>query len=575
MATYESMNPTPALGDYLGAAWRHRVIVLVSVALGGLLGALVVPLVTTNTRTYAASQRVDIKAFGSEKAASAGTSTTRSGNSGNGVARYADPTVMAAALKSLGARAGHLDQTNKANSGVSGLSKLSAKPVTGTTWVDLTFTDHDAGLTGRVIRAYVATYVASRNKAATAAQASLVATLTAQSNSDFKEVAAWSRQADAERQASAGHVTSALTAAQLQVATKAYESTVSALSSARAQQSLKGLPTSVAGPVIVRTVQHPTSRRVLLVAGLVLGLLVGVGTACVVEALRRRLASSAEAEALTGLPLLGVIPTMASVRGGRIAVNAKPHSPAAEAIQRTRSALQLAGLGTSVKVLAILSPEDGGGKTTFVLNLAQSLANQGRTVVVVSANLRDRTLDRVHRTLARPGLAELVDGTAHDARELLVEVGPNSYLLPSGGSDRNPAESFMRATLTGIFAQLAEVGIVIVDSPPMMSSGEVIPLVSAADSSVVVARVGHATRAGLHASVLDLRRLNLPCMGLVGLGEKGWAPLGPRVSIDLDAGVPRPRAVEQEEEQPTGRSAAAKLRRLPPATSSTRRVRAE
>src|SRR4051812_9794270 len=407
------MSSTPAMGDFVAAAWRRRRIVLAAVVIGGVVGVAVVPLVTTNTRTYAASQRVDVKAFGSEKAPS--TTTTAKGSSGSSDARYADPTVMAAALASLGPRAGSLDATNNVrttNRAVAGLSHLTAKPVAGTTWVDMTFTDHDAGLSQRIIRAYVSAYVSTRNKAAAAANAAQVTNLTSQANSDYKQVAAWSRQADAERQANPSHVTSALTTAQLQVATKQYQSTTAALTNARAQ-SLKGAPTSVAGPVITRTVKKPTGRPVLLVAGIVTGLLVGIGAAALLESFRRRIAASSEAEALTGLPLLGVIPA-SGMTTKRLAITAKPHGAAAESIQRARGALQLAGLGDSVSVLSVLSAEAGSGKSTFVMNLAQSIANQGTPVVVVSANLRNRTLDHFHNTMSQPGLAELVDGSATD-----------------------------------------------------------------------------------------------------------------------------------------------------------------
>src|SRR3954453_16279503 len=69
--TNESMTSTPVLGDYLAAAWGRRLVVLAPVIIGAVLGAPVVPLATSNGRTYAAAERVDVKAFGSEKAPSA------------------------------------------------------------------------------------------------------------------------------------------------------------------------------------------------------------------------------------------------------------------------------------------------------------------------------------------------------------------------------------------------------------------------------------------------------------------------------------------------------------------------
>src|SRR3954470_3623767 len=127
VAGFESSTQPGALGDYVAAAWRRRFVVATAVVLCAVLGAVVVPFVTSNGRVYAASQRVDIKAFGSEKAP-ASTTGGRAGANASG-ARYADPAVMAVALKALDTSGKAGASTRTTNKAVRALSKLSASPV--------------------------------------------------------------------------------------------------------------------------------------------------------------------------------------------------------------------------------------------------------------------------------------------------------------------------------------------------------------------------------------------------------------------------------------------------------------
>src|SRR4051812_19727252 len=181
VARYESAAQTASLADYVAAIWRRRLIVGAALVLGAVIGAFVLPTFASSQRSYIATQRLDIRAFGTEKAPS--SSTTAKGTASSGDARYADPTVMAAVLAKVGADAGKLDATagvQTTNRAAAALGRLSAKSVAGTTWVDMSFTDSSARLASKILTGYVGEYVAKRNAAADSGLKSQVKVLQAQ-----------------------------------------------------------------------------------------------------------------------------------------------------------------------------------------------------------------------------------------------------------------------------------------------------------------------------------------------------------------------------------------------------------
>ena len=147
-------------------------------------------------------------------------------------------------------------------------------------------------------------------------------------------------------------------------------------------------------------------------AGLGLGLLSALG----LEALDTSIRSSEEAESVTGLPALAVIPQIGAGELGRewkklspdgrtvqlrfVAFN-KPHSQAAESYRSLRTSLLLWANGSPPKVLAITSSLPSEGKTLTAVNCATVLAQQGASVLLVDADLRQPSLHEafgIHRT---------------------------------------------------------------------------------------------------------------------------------------------------------------------------------
>jgi cellulose biosynthesis protein BcsQ len=144
--------------------------------------------------------------------------------------------------------------------------------------------------------------------------------------------------------------------------------------------------------------------------------------------------------------------------------------PTRAARSEGRAAAESAGLG---RVIAVVSPKGGCGKTTVSLNLALSLARQGRTVVLVDADVNGDVLSSIDaRSRATFGAFDIVLGQGSVDGALMKTVLTNFQILPAVGAHLPPPaqlssdHSAAWQKLLSDLARRAEV--VLVDTPAGM-----------------------------------------------------------------------------------------------------------
>ncbi len=135
--------------------------------------------------------------------------------------------------------------------------------------------------------------------------------------------------------------------------------------------------------------------------GALAGLVLAGGIVVLSELLNDRLRTAADIREATGLPILGTLPALS----GRNIVLKSDHGRLKDAMRQLRINLNFASLGEPVRVVVVTSGMEGEGKTTIAVNLALSLAQSGRRVALVDADLR---LPRVHKMLRCAQLERLV-----------------------------------------------------------------------------------------------------------------------------------------------------------------------
>jgi receptor protein-tyrosine kinase len=266
---------------------------------------------------------------------------------------------------------------------------------------------------------------------------------------------------------------------------------------------------SVALPSPPYASSSPIRPRPLLnvIAGVLLGLLVGVGLAWLRARLDRGLRSASEAERLLDVPVLASVP----VRRRYV-----PDDPVlAEAYDVLRANLAFLSLDQTLHVLTFTSFNPREGKTSTVEGTAFAAVRGGLDVLLVDADVRTRMLSSRFGQLANPGLTDVVVGELPLDRAI-VELAPGLSLLPAGRTPPNPPSLLASGRMKDVMAQLRERhALVAIDSPPVANMADAPILASLSDGVILLGRVGITDRADLRAAVTNLRHSPTPVVGVV------------------------------------------------------------
>ena len=289
---------------------------------------------------------------------------------------------------------------------------------------------------------------------------------------------------------------------------------------------------------VPQTPVSPTPIRDALL-GFVVGLIVGVGIALLLEQLDTRLRHVDDAGRILRQPVLGRIPRISKALLGESAVVALTHPDGhpAEAFRLLRTNLEFMRVDGVVQSLLVTSSVQGEGKSVCVANLAVSLALGGKKVTVVDADLRRPRQQQYFGLDNRRGVSTVVTGqTSLEDTLQRVELEPTTgandvayggwsrgslrlpsvNVLTSGPLPPNPGEIVSSNGFAILIETLAEdVDIVIVDSPAMLAVGDTPALAAQVDGLVFLVDMHVATRPMLKQAAEQLGRLPCRILGLV------------------------------------------------------------
>lgn len=297
-----------------------------------------------------------------------------------------------------------------------------------------------------------------------------------------------------------------------------------------------------ATPVPVQTAAvftAPSSRVGRLTLALLVGLVIGVVLALVVERFDRRLRTRDAVEDVTSLPVVAEVPVLArsARRDFSVSVVRAPGGAVAEAYRSLRSAVMqvpsrpaLSAPASDLpwsapQVLLVTSPLPADGKTTTVANLAACLAESGRQVLVLDCDFRN---PRVHRYLdvaPGAGMSDLLAGTGtlRLADVVRPSAVPGVRVVTSGRATDHPAALLARAGgLLQAARQLADV--VLIDAAPVLAANDATDLVPYIDAVVLVTRSGKTTQHHALRTAELLARLSVPVAGTVLVASNGQLP---------------------------------------------------
>jgi capsular exopolysaccharide synthesis family protein len=316
----------------------------------------------------------------------------------------------------------------------------------------------------------------------------------------------------------------------------------------------------------------PVKPNILLnlAVGMILGLAVGIALAFFQDRLDTSLKTPDEVDRFLGVPALAMIPSVESLP--ELVSNGNNHngnglslpdvfnpsdlskserswyridkqlhqeySPLVEAFRTLGSSVMLEASGQkrTLRSLVITSSQPGEGKTTVSVNLAIALAQQGKRVILIDADLRRPCVHRALGFRNIRGLSSYLGGLSEWAPCVLPGLTPGLDTLPAGKTPRNPVALLSSSRMKTLLDQaLEEYEYVIVDSPALMPSlADARILACLVDGSILVVRSGMAPReyvirARKHLNnvfgvVLNSMDVRSPDYYYYGYGAYGYGP---------------------------------------------------
>jgi capsular exopolysaccharide synthesis family protein len=297
----------------------------------------------------------------------------------------------------------------------------------------------------------------------------------------------------------------------------------------------------------------PAGRSIWInvAVGLVVGLLLGVGTALIRDRMSDRIRGRDDFERVSGATVLAAVPRMRRRRGadaGRPIVLGAPRSAAAESFRYLRSRLQPLLRGCAI--VLVTSAGEREGRTVTATNLAVVMAQAGLRVVLVDADLRN---PRVHAAFGADntvGLTNVLAGERTAGTTLQDTPVARLRVLAAGEPTQNAGDMLVGNRLRRILDSLrAQCDLIVMDSSPVLSVSDTIALAAASDHILLVGDYRRTTRTYVaraldelgevvHGNVSDVL-LNAPrSAGGPTPDGRSQAAGGPPVPRDADQPAP-------------------------------------
>jgi capsular exopolysaccharide synthesis family protein len=228
--------------------------------------------------------------------------------------------------------------------------------------------------------------------------------------------------------------------------------------------------------------------------GLFLGLLVAFARDRVDNRLRGRV----DLEEYLRAPVLATVPR--TRRNGRTAPTLvtmqHPNSPASEAYRALRTRVLVMAERQGLKTIMVASPTGEDGKTAIAANLAVSLAQVGKRVVLLSADLRGSKVHQYFGLDNERGLSNVLAGEMPPWEAVQEPAGlERLWVFGSGPVPAQPAELLQSDLMRELLAERRKVAdFVIIEAPAALNASDCLALAPLVDGILVVADAKHTDR---------------------------------------------------------------------------------
>jgi polysaccharide biosynthesis transport protein len=312
----------------------------------------------------------------------------------------------------------------------------------------------------------------------------------------------------------------------LQVAQSTYQQVFKQLQETQVLEQQKVGNARIVSQALVPQKRISPKISLNLALGGFLGVLLGAGTALLLEAMDKSLKNSEEAKRLLGYPLLGTIPQVGAKTkktsrkntgetGEELTMLNNPYSPACTAFEMLQTNLSFTVSDKELRVILVTSSCPGEGKSFVSANLAVAISQLGKRVLLVDTDMRRPRQHSIWNLSNFIGLSNILVGQAqlqNTAQEALVTLD----VLPVGTTPPNPLTLLDSQRMATLIKEATEnYDFVIIDTPPLTAVADALIVGKLVDGMLLVVRPGKVESGAVSTSKSLLEQAKVPVLGMV------------------------------------------------------------
>lgn len=250
-------------------------------------------------------------------------------------------------------------------------------------------------------------------------------------------------------------------------------------------------------------------------AGLV-GLMLAIGAVFLIEALDDTIHGPEDITRTLKLPVLGLV-VRHDTEDGKLITVEQPRSPVSESFRSLRTNLQFASVDKPLRTLLVTSPSPSDGKSTIAANIGVVMAQSGRRVVLVDADMRRPRVHKLLKIPNRKGMSSLfVSSKVELDGSLQKTMSENFLAIPAGDVPPNPAELLGSERMFDILMEIGKkADLIVIDSPPVIAVTDSAVLAHRVDGVLLVIKPGATKMEAARQAVEQLQRAGANILGVV------------------------------------------------------------
>lgn len=288
----------------------------------------------------------------------------------------------------------------------------------------------------------------------------------------------------------------------------------------RVQQTRRAVePTHASGAGLQRNVS----------IGLLVGLTVGLAITIVAQTLDTRIRAADDVRVVTDLPVLGVLPRLKRAGPAGLIARDEPDGLAGEAFRTLRTNLRIVE-ATGRRCFVFAATTDGHDTAHGLANLAWTLAQAGRRVLVVDFDLRHGPMAAAFGLADGAGLTDMLAGRAELADVVRTTDQPRLRVVTSGARRSSPSDLLRPRVIVGLLRRMEqESDAILLNAPPILANSDAALLSSVVGGAFVTVTVGRTRLPQLATALSVLDQVGASPLGLILTGARGSSgrPIGP------------------------------------------------